>query len=200
MVLAKLMLLDASPTRAVNITCFNGIDLFSDQGQSWIESRTGEKVNLETLCALQLPWANTHRLYMESSIPELPSRLVVDNYVEIYCSSAHILVFPVISKSLFTKTLDLAYGSNRVASSASAKSCVYAFLSVVTLFGFDDDMHGAMDCGSYAAAAQSFMAQITQEMTLDGLQSLIMLVSVSFAVCSEAETVLTEVRSNSNTF
>jgi len=96
--------------------------------------------------------------------------------VEMYCSSLHIPVFPVISKSLFIITLDLAYGLPEAIGSASARSCVYAFLSVVTQFGFDDNMHGAMDCGSYASAAQSYMAQITQEMTLDGLQSLIMLV------------------------
>ena len=93
-----------------------------------------------------------------------------------YCSSPHILVFPVISKSLFTRTLDLAYGSERAFGSDSAKSCVYAFLSVVTLFGYDDNIRGTMDCGSFASAARKFVAQITEEMTLDGLQSLIMLV------------------------
>lgn len=155
------------------MTYLNGIDLFSDAGRKWIESRAGEKVNIETL---ELPWANTQRLYTVSSIPVLPNRLIVEKYVEMYCSSLHIPVFPVISKSLFSRTLDLAYGPAHVAGSASAKSCIYAFLSVVTQFGFDDYMHGAIDCGSYASATQSFMAQITQEMTLDGLQSLIMLV------------------------
>ena len=155
---------------------FNGIDQFSDAGRRWIESRTGENVDLEALCALELPWANTYRFYTESSGPELPSRLVVEKYVEMYCSSLHIPVFPVISKSLFPRTLDLAYGTPQIIGSASARSCVYAFFSVVTQFGFDDNVHGATDCGSYASTAQSSMAQITQEMTLDGLQSLIMLV------------------------
>lgn len=154
----------------------DGIDLFSDRGRKWIESRTGEKVNLETLFTLELPWANTLQLHTESNIAELPSRLIVENYAEMYCSSPHVLVFPVISKSLFTRTLDLAYAHERAAGSDSAKACVYAFLSVVTQFGYGDNMREAIDCGSYASAAQGFMAQMVQEMTLDGLQSLIMLV------------------------
>ncbi|ODM17049.1 hypothetical protein SI65_07448 [Aspergillus cristatus] len=174
------MIVNVSPIRAGGTSPFNGIDQFSDAGRRWIESRTGENLNLETLCALELPWANTNRLYTESSSPELPNRLVVEKYVEMYCSSLHIPVFPVISKSLFTITLDLAYGMPQAIGSASARSCVYAFFSVVTQFGFDDNMHGAMDCGSYASAAQSYMAQITQEMTLDGLQSLIMLIQFQY--------------------
>lgn len=160
--------------------------LSSDEGRRWIESRTGEKVDFKKLCALELPWANTLRLYMEATsqsqpTPELPSRVIVDRYAGLYCSSFLGLVFPVISKSLLTKTLDLAYGPRRFFGADSARSCVYAFLSVVALFGFGESMHGAMDCGSYASSAQSYMAQITQEMTLCGLQSLIMLVRISLA-------------------
>lgn len=168
-----------------SVTYFNVIHLSSDEGRRWIESRTGQKVDFDKLCVLKLPWANTRRLYIESTSqsqpnPELPSRVIVDRYVGLYCSSFLGLVFPVISKSLFTKTLDLAYGLRHDFGADSARSCVYAFLSVVALFGFDESMHGAMDCGSYASSAQTYMAQIIQEMTLSGLQSLIMLVRISF--------------------
>ena len=160
------------------MTRLDGVDLFSNTGRKWIESRTGEKVNLEALFTLEVPWANTLQLHTEPNIAELPNRLIVENYVEMYCSSPHILVFPAISKSLFTRTLDLAYAHERNAGSDSAKACVYAFLSVVTQFGYGDNVHEAIDCGSYASAAQSFMVQMVQEMTLDGLQSLIMRVYV----------------------
>lgn len=113
---------------------------------------------------------------LNAVIPKLPSRIIIDKYVEMYYSSPHILVFPVISKLLFIRTLDLAYGSEWDFSLDSAKSCIYTFLSVVTQFGYDDDIHGTMDCGAYASAAWRFVAQITEEMTLDGLQSLIILV------------------------
>ncbi|KAE8139517.1 hypothetical protein BDV38DRAFT_280872 [Aspergillus pseudotamarii] len=161
-------------------TCFNWMHLLSDDGQRWIESRTGETVRFEELCALDLPWANTRRLYMETlnsgSIHELPSRCSVEGHVKQYFSSFQSLVFPVISKSLFEKTLDLAYGPRSSFGSASARSCVYAFLAVVNLFEIGDNLQEAMDCGYFASAAQTFMVQVTQEMTVDGLQAVIMLI------------------------
>lgn len=77
---------------------------------------------------------------------------------------------------MFGKTLDLAYSPLYPPGSASAKACVYAFLSFVSLFGFDDVVIGAMDIQSYALAAQNFVTPVIEEMTVDGLQSLIMLV------------------------
>lgn len=86
-------------------------------------------------------------------------------------------MFPVISRSIIGKTLDLAYSPVKLPGLASAKSCVYSFLSLVSLFGLDDSIQNVMDCRSYASAAQSFMTLMMEEMTVDGLQSLIMLVS-----------------------
>ncbi|KAF9884864.1 hypothetical protein FE257_001207 [Aspergillus nanangensis] len=168
-----------------NVTYFNGIYLLSTEGRTWIESRTGEKVNFEKLCALELPWENTHHSQIESSLDSLPSieipnRYILDTYVTMYASSLQSLVFPVISKSLFKHTLDLAYDPQRPIGSTSAKSCVYSFLAIVSLFGFDADIQGVMDCGSYAVAARGFTDQIIQEMTLDGLQSFTMLVQFQY--------------------
>lgn len=96
--------------------------------------------------------------------------------MQIYGSSSQSLVFPVISQPVFGKTLDLAYSNLQLPGSNSAKSCVYAFLSLISLFGMDDNIHGAMDCQSYASVAQSFQIPVIEEMTVDGLQTLIMLV------------------------
>ncbi|OGM47795.1 hypothetical protein ABOM_003306 [Aspergillus bombycis] len=163
-----------------SMTCFNWMHLLSEEGQKWIESRTGEKVRFEELYAPDLPWANTRRLYMETlnsgSIHELPSRCAVEGYVKQYFASFQSLVFPVISQSLFEKTLDLAYGPHSAFGSASARSCVYAFIAVVNLFEVGDNFQEAMDCGYFASAAQTFMVQLTQEMTIDGLQAVVMLI------------------------
>lgn len=110
---------------------------------------------------------------------ELPCRSIVELYLMRFISSFQSLVFPVISKSLFMGTLDLAYGSREVFGHASAKACVYSLLSLVSLFGLDINEHGVVDCGSYVSEAQRLVPHIIQEMTDDGLQSLIMLVSWS---------------------
>ncbi|GFG16091.1 C6 zinc finger domain protein [Aspergillus udagawae] len=168
-----------------NVTYLRGHHVFSDEGQRWIESQAGESINFDKLFSLELHWLKPLRSYTDPGRfppprPELPSRVNVERYVQVYVSSSQSLVFPVISRSLFEKTLDLTYSAVCSAGSASAKSCVYAFLSLVSLFGLDDNIHGAMDCQSYASAAQSFVTPVIEEMTVDGLQSLIMLVQLQY--------------------
>jgi hypothetical protein len=165
------------------VAYFNSIHLLSDEGRRWIERQVGEKVSHEKLYALELPWMNPSRLNEDTTMssfdyaPDLPSRKIVHMYVVRYTSSFQSLVFPVIGRSLFSKTLDLAYGPRHAFGHASAKACVYSFLSFVTLFGFDDDVHGAAGWSSYASASQILIPHIIQETTVDGVQSLLMLVS-----------------------
>jgi hypothetical protein len=97
-----------------NVAYLNGTHLSSDETRKWIESCTGETVGFEKLYAIELPWANTSRLLIEPGLQscpafELPSRSIVEKYVRVWCTSFESLAFPVASKWLFTKTLDLAY-------------------------------------------------------------------------------------------
>lgn len=166
------------------MTIFKGIRLLSDEGVEWIEHQTGVKVNRAELSAFELPWANPRRLHGDaidstSTLIELPRRNIVELYLMRYISSFQNLVFPVISKSLFMGTLDLAYGLREVFGYASAKACVYSLLSLVCLFGLDDNEHELLDCGAYVSEAQRLVPSMIQEMTVDGLQSLTMLVSWS---------------------
>lgn len=165
-----------------NLAFFNGIHLLSDEDFEWIEHQIGERVNRAEFSALEFPQPNPRRLgdgAIDSiSTPiELPHRNIVELYLMRYTSSFQSLVFPVISKSLFMRTLDLAYGLPEVFGYASAKACVYSLLSLVSLFGFNINEHGVLDLGSYVSEAQRLVPLVIQEMTADGLQSLIMLVS-----------------------
>ncbi|GKZ37796.1 hypothetical protein AbraIFM66950_009555 [Aspergillus brasiliensis] len=128
---------------------------------------------------MQLPWAKLAPIKLSSAIPQLPPRPTMEQYVDRYCSAYQAMVFPVISKSLFTETLDLAYGPPSHGSD-SAKCCVYAFLSVVTIFGFVNRLGDMLDCETYASAAQSFMVPIISEMTINGLQALILLTQTQY--------------------
>ncbi|KAJ5981767.1 Transcription factor [Penicillium canescens] len=168
-----------------NVTFFSGIHLLSDEGLRWIEHQVGEEVNRAKLSAFELPWTNPRRIHDYAAVssdlpPELPRRKTVEVYVLRFTSSFTSLVFPVISKTLFMKTLDLAYGPRGVFGSTSANACVYSFISLVSLFGFDDNTHGAVDCGSYASTALRAVPHIIEEMTVDGLQSLMMLVHLQY--------------------
>ncbi|RAK78075.1 fungal specific transcription factor domain-containing protein [Aspergillus fijiensis CBS 313.89] len=129
---------------------------------------------MDKLSTLELPWARVGPVRDSSAVPKLPARPMVERSVASYCSSYQSLVFPVISKSLFAKTLHLAYGPHCYGSD-SAKSCIYALLSVVAIFGLENDLGDALDCEAYAIASQSFTVPIINEMTMDGLQALVML-------------------------
>ncbi|KAJ6134653.1 hypothetical protein N7523_000975, partial [Penicillium sp. IBT 18751x] len=173
------------PTSPRNVTYFSGIHLLSDQGRRWIERQVGETVDREKICGLELPWTNPRRLYEDAttsyvSVVEQPCRNILEIYARRYTSSFQSLVFPVISRSLFTKTLDLAYGPPDAFGYASAKACVYSLISLVNVFGLNEDIHTAVDCGAYASEAQRLVSRIIDEMTVDGLQSLIMLAQLQY--------------------
>ncbi|RAL08596.1 transcription factor domain-containing protein [Aspergillus homomorphus CBS 101889] len=155
----------------------DGTYMTAEEERNWIEACTGETVDNAKLYAIELPWSNTaHGFRSHPPSSALPPRPTVEKYVDVYCSSFQSRVFPVISKTLFTETLDLAYGTEDAFGAESAKSCVYALLSVVFLFGLNDNLVEAHDCEAYALAAQNSMPSLIQEMTLSGLQSIIMLI------------------------
>lgn len=190
---AQLQYLTSSQSDLRNATSFAGIPLFSDKGQAWIESRTGSCMTPQTLCSFGRQWHNPRRLYMDSDAAaanaqpcELPPRSTVERYAAAYCSSFVCLVFPVLSKSLFVNTLDLAYQSRDSPSVTSARSCVYSFLAIISILRFEDESVETMACESYATAAASFIPQATQEMTGDGLQAFVTLVRLcSFSISDD---------------
>ncbi|KAJ5743421.1 hypothetical protein N7533_010523 [Penicillium manginii] len=93
-----------------NVTYLRGHHVFSNEGQRWIESQVGEVVNFDKLFSLELRWLKPLRSYTDPKMyPQFPSRVNVERYVQIYGSSSQSLVFPVISQSIFGKTLELVY-------------------------------------------------------------------------------------------
>ncbi|KAJ4865417.1 fungal specific transcription factor domain-containing protein [Trichoderma breve] len=179
--------LTSSQSDLRNATSFTGIPLFSEKGQTWIESRTGSRMTPQTLCSFGRQWHSPRRLYLDSNTIaasaqpcELPQRSTLERYAAAYCSSTICLIFPVLSEGLFVKTLDLAYSSPDSPSVVSARACVYSFLAVASILHIEDDSAAKMSSESYLAAARSLIPQVTQEMTGDGLQTLVTLAIVYY--------------------
>lgn len=155
-------------------------------------------MDLDSLSKFGLPWQYSRPRkseitnHISNGTAKLPSRSTMEKYARAWCSSIHFIVFPVISLDLFQRTLDLVYRSRDTkdyTGAASAKAALYAFLSIITIIEFtkEDAPHGP-SCEFYAAKAQSYLVDIIQESTTDGLQALTTLVSsqslsVSFRLC-----------------
>ncbi|PCH02320.1 Transcription factor [Penicillium occitanis (nom. inval.)] len=165
----------------------SGLILSSPALRKLVASCAGRmEMDLDSLGKFGLPWQYSRPQKSEitnhksNRTAKLPSRSTMEKYARAWCSSIHFLVFPVISLDLFQRTLDLVYGSRDVkdyTGSASAKAALYAFLSIITIIEFtkEDAPHGP-SCEFYAAKAQSYLVDIIQESTMEGLQALTTLI------------------------
>ncbi|KAJ5613439.1 hypothetical protein N7510_006633 [Penicillium lagena] len=169
--------MERSPFALGGLRLLNGTALMSEEGQQWIESQACTRMAPDVLRAFRLPWQNTGGLSVQNlpslhTVFELPPRSLIENLVSVYCSSFQCLAFPVISRSLLAKTLNLAYGQRGIHGFVSARTCTYAFLALVRLFGFDDGVTEEIPSLQYANEAERLLPIVIQEMTSDGLQTL----------------------------
>ncbi|KAL3463832.1 hypothetical protein BJX64DRAFT_298780 [Aspergillus heterothallicus] len=145
----------------------NGARLSPDANRKWVEARTGETVSFENLYSIELPWANTSRIYDNSDICsdiKLPSRSVIEGHSFLSLANGFVWRHSI---------------SPTDQEKASAQ---------VTLFGLGDRLHEVVDCGSYAVAAQNLIPRITQKMTPSGLEALVMLVISRHGVSASTAT------------
>lgn len=154
-----------------------------------MRTKTGQLAAFDKICAFGPPWQNHRRpiTSQTSSLPtqshsstDLPDRALVEEYVSAYSDSIVRRVFPFIDPVLFEETLKTAYEPPPETLSpsgvASAKAAVLAFLSFVQIFGLDGETPLPMDAEACAAKSHWFAPQRVQELTLDSLQTTIMLV------------------------
>ncbi|KAK2033708.1 fungal-specific transcription factor domain-containing protein [Colletotrichum zoysiae] len=167
-----------------DIGCRNGIPFFSQDGQDWIRSRAGDDASFQTLFAMGPLWHIQHPdpifLHFPRQNPGrgLPDRAVVDEYLARFRAYHFCLAFPIIDTVLFVDTIDLAYQSLQGASTleaVTAKSCVFAFLAVVSLFQSEWDTTPEIDGEACVVAAQDLMATVMQDSNIDALQTVFMM-------------------------
>ncbi|KAK9319400.1 hypothetical protein V1517DRAFT_332708 [Lipomyces orientalis] len=170
------------------ISSLNGLPLLSPEGQEWVWTKTGQRGAFEKLCAFGPPWQRHRQFHTSPASSEimrshlsvdLPDRAAVEEYVSVYRASSIRAVFPIIDLVLFNETLRMAYESPPETihpyGVVSAKATVLAFLSFVQIFNLDTQTPLQMDGEAYAAKSQSLAPQLVPELTLDCLQTNIML-------------------------
>lgn len=176
-----------------HISSSNGIPIFSDDGKALIRSRTGQDAVFPTLL-LNGPRDHDPRRLHQSVFSalgamqhpavdfSLPDRQVVDEYLTFFRTSFFKLEFPVVDASLFQETVNIAYQSWEASVSLEAiraKACVFAFLSVVSLF--ENDRWPAsppVDGDTFATKTQYLLPLVVQDVNLTVLQTVLMLVGL----------------------
>ncbi|KAK3402639.1 hypothetical protein B0T20DRAFT_388339 [Sordaria brevicollis] len=175
------------------ISSYNGIPFFSEDGQAWIRSRTGQDASFPKVWGDIPPWqtrpsVDSAFLTKVAQQPigqlDLPDRKVVEQYFSFFCSSEFRRAFPLVDPVLFRQTLDLAYGHNGESDGFSfeqitAKACVFSFLSVISLLEEERTERfpdiPSIDTDMMAAKAQMLLPLTIQALDITSLQTSFML-------------------------
>ncbi|KAB5549446.1 hypothetical protein GE09DRAFT_1204368 [Coniochaeta sp. 2T2.1] len=168
-----------------HITCHDGIPLFSEEGQAWIFSRTGEAIAFQKLKALNKcqqvrPLTLSHSQLHGSleQLYELPDRNIVEQGIYWFQNSAFRLVFPAIDTVLFHESVRLAYEpweGPLTLELISAKGCVLAFLSIMCVFNGDSTWRPIVDSDACAMKAQYLLSDMVEVASVVTLQTIFML-------------------------
>ncbi|KAK6062577.1 C6 transcription factor, partial [Seiridium cupressi] len=160
------------------ISSYNGVPLFSKEGRRWIQTRTGQ---LAAFPRLEMPlWHN--QLHIHNSIVspasnfELPDRRVIEEYFSVFSMTPIRFVFPIVDSVLFRDTVAAAYepgGKLPSPDHATAKACVFSFLSIVSLM--ETSLEATpIDSDACALKAQYLLPQVLVVASVDALQVALM--------------------------
>jgi len=167
------------------ISSFNGVPIFSDAVDHWIQTRTGSISALRRLGLAGLPRKKPAPPPLADEGLELPDKTVVMTYFEAFCRSHERLVMPAVDRPLFEKTIATAYDPQQDPKSIrvlSAKACIFSYMSVLILLMGRLNALPVKESGYYARQVELVMTQVLREPSLDALQTCVMQVSVHCAL------------------
>ncbi|CAG8178109.1 unnamed protein product [Penicillium salamii] len=155
----------------------NGVPFFSARGRQWIEAQTGERVAL----AHYTPPRRIGLLnpgFPPRPVVFLPDQDRVRSHLALYKKSVLSDIFPFLEVSLFEETIETAYSAKNDtdAATATARACIFAFMSIVCVFSKDLNEENLDTGDDYSSQAYHLLPGIFGDsMTVDGLQAILML-------------------------
>lgn len=163
---------------------FNGVPIFSDGGQEWVSSRTGQQVQWsEFQFPIYRPTSpvifGSHK--GDSGLLDIIDRSTASRILGPLFSSYAPVVFPVIDPILFETTIETAYeildGPLSSFTHIAAQACVLAALSIASRMETPDTSLLSPAREEFAAKAQCLLSLIPGYMNLDTLITVLLLVS-----------------------
>ncbi|KAE8373348.1 hypothetical protein BDV26DRAFT_285182 [Aspergillus bertholletiae] len=126
------------------VSQLTGIPFLLPEGQEWVQSRTGQKIDVEKLCPTRPPWErqralNSCALFSDmqtGTIFDLPDRTVLELHLERYRVSIMQSIFPIVDQDLFQETINAVYQKpqpNSCYADSSLRACIFAFLAFSSL-------------------------------------------------------------------
>lgn len=154
--------------------------ILSERGRVWIASKTDQATGLERHHIfgstpgpfLPKPFGKLNELN------QLPDQDVTRQVLECFLQSHTWLLFPVIDRILFEKTISMAYHDNRgpMPSWVSAAACILCLHSMSSRLRGVRALETSVDDAQYADVVQTFLPSLTGEATIESLQAVLMLV------------------------
>ncbi|KAK7217228.1 hypothetical protein V2G26_005231 [Clonostachys chloroleuca] len=158
---------------------YRGMPILSERGRIWIASKTGQAMGLER-----------HHLFGSTPGPflpnpfgslnelnQLPDEDVTRQVLECFLQSHTWLLFPVIDRILFEKTISMAYHDNHdpITSWVSAAACILCLHSMSSRLRGVRALETSVNDAQYADVVQTFLPYLTGEATIENLQAVLIL-------------------------
>jgi hypothetical protein len=161
---------------------FNGIPISSEAGRQWISTRTGQsatQVEFSIPIKISSPFSALQPSFSQEAC-ELPDKDSTREILDVFFRSSFRLGFPVLDKVLFETTMETAYEPmDRMLFSStqiSARACVLSALSIASRLNASRQIPLSMDADMCAAKAYCLLMHITGDMSLETLQTALILV------------------------
>lgn len=162
---------------------FNGIPIFSEAGRQWVSTRTDQDVAWADFCIPIMdssPFSAVPPSFSQE-ICDLPDQDATREILSDFFRSSFRLTFPVLNQVLFETTMETAYETvdrnMSSATQAAARACVFGALSIALRLNAPHQSAPSIDADVCAANANFLLMHLTGDISLETLQTILLLVS-----------------------